>query len=84
MNKKRDTYRYTLRKGNTIEYIGITDDPERREAEHRAERMRFDSIRVEGSVVSPDSAKKWEEDRLQTYRDNHGGKNPRHNKTGDG
>lgn len=84
MTRKRDTYRYTLRKGNKVEYIGITDDPERREAEHRDERKRFNSMRVEGPAVMSDSAKKWEEGRLDTYRGNHGGKNPKYNKTDDG
>ena len=34
----RDTARYHLKEGNKIIHTGITNDPERREAEHQQER----------------------------------------------
>lgn len=32
---KRNTYKYELTKGNKVVYVGITNNPGRREAEHR-------------------------------------------------
>ena len=34
MTKKRDTVTYELKQGNTVVYVGTTNDPERREQEH--------------------------------------------------
>lgn len=34
---KRDTFKYELTKGNRVVYVGITNNPERREAEHHQE-----------------------------------------------
>lgn len=82
MGSQRDTYRYELWSGLGVVYIGITNDPERREEEHRRERKRFISMRIQGPAVTQASAEKWEEDRLAAYRRNHGGKNPRYNKQG--
>ena len=39
----RDTYKYELRNGNKVVYVGITNDLGRREAEHRNEGMKFTS-----------------------------------------
>lgn len=38
MATNRDTYKYHFKKGNRIVHIGITNDLERRETEHRQER----------------------------------------------
>ena len=82
MAKKRDHYRYELKDGVKIVYIGITKrPPERREAEHRGERKRFTHMRVVGPAVTKETAEKWEEDRLAAYRQSHKGKNPKYNKT---
>jgi len=54
---------------------------EKREKEHKKERKRFSSMKVIKPPVTEASAEKWEEKRLDTYRYNHGGKNPRYNKT---
>lgn len=35
---KRDTYNYTYRVGRKVSHRGITNDPERREREHRSKR----------------------------------------------
>ncbi len=47
----RDTYKYELRDGNRVVYVGITNDLERREAEHRAEGMDF--TKIQKSAMSP-------------------------------
>ncbi len=35
MSVKRNTYKYYLKKGNRIVYVGITNNLKRRDAEHR-------------------------------------------------
>ena len=77
----RNTHRYTLRKAGKIQYYGITNNLDRREAEHRDEGKRFDAIKREGPRVSRDTAEKWEEQRLAAYRERHRGRNPRYNDT---
>ncbi len=79
---KRDNHRYELRDKGKIVYVGITDDPDRRQGEHKNEGKRFTSMNVVGPAVTQGSAEKWEEERLQKYRKSHSGKNPRYNKTG--
>ncbi len=79
MPKKRDTYRYELRKKRKLVYVGITNDPERREAEHRAEGNDFTSINVVRPPVTRESAERWEEQRLKTFLENQG-RLPRYNK----
>jgi len=81
MSDNRDTYRYELRDRGKLVYVGITDDPERRAQEHKDDRKRFTSVKVVGPAVTERSAEQWEEQRLQTYRENHGGRNPRYNET---
>ncbi len=71
---------YTLRGPHgSIEYIGITSDPERRASEHRAD-GKPGNLHIETGARSPESAAQWEQERLDTYRENHGGKNPPLNK----
>jgi predicted GIY-YIG superfamily endonuclease len=81
--KKRDTYRYILKNGNSIEYIGISNNPERREAEHSKDKL-FSKMEIVGPIVSRESAEKWESERIRTYRQNHNGKIPPANKTKNG
>ena len=77
---KRDYSRYELWDGNKIVYIGITNDPDRRIGEHGAKK-KFSTMQVSGPKVSEETARIWEQDRLDTYRHNHGGENPKYNKT---
>lgn len=84
MASKRDQVRYELVKGREVVYRGITNDPERREAEHRAQGKQFDKLRPVGSRVTEETARRWEAESLQAYRKNHGGKNPKYNQTQDG
>lgn len=53
---ERDTYKYELRNGNRVVYVGITNDLDRREAEHRNEGMQFTSINKVGNITTRDAA----------------------------
>ena len=75
---RRDTYPYVLKDKNKIVYIGITDDPKRREQEHRVERKRFTRI-VVGYPCSKETALEREQSRIRQYQGSHGGKKPRYN-----
>ena len=79
MPAPRDHYRYVLYHQGKIVYIGITNDPERREEEHRAGRKVFTTMRTQGPAVTKASAERWEEARLKSYRRTYGGKNPKYN-----
>lgn len=81
MTKRRNYHRYELKRGNDILYIGITNDPEEREEEHRTDGKRFGHMRIVGPAVTKDTAEEWEEERLEAYRRSHGGRNPRYNET---
>jgi hypothetical protein len=61
--------------------LRITNDLERREAEHRDEGKRFSTIKAEGPRVTRPTAENWEEQRLAGYRSTHRGRNPRYNDT---
>jgi len=79
MASRRDYYRYELREGRRVVYVGITNDPERREQEHRSEGKVFTSMHVIRPAVTETGAREWEQQRLETYRTNHGGKDPKYN-----
>jgi len=64
-----------------VKYIGITNDLERREEQHRKDGKRFSHLQKIGSAVNKETAEKWEEQKLKEYRWNHKGKNPSYNKT---
>lgn len=80
----RKYYRYLLRDGPRIVYVGITDDAERRRAEHEREGKEFTAMSIQGPVVTENTARKWEQDTLEQYRRNHGGRNPKYNQTDQG
>jgi len=80
MQSKRKYYGYELRRRRKVVYYGITDDPNRREEEHKEDK-RFTSINIKTRALTEKSAEKWEENRLKSYRNNHGGRNPRYNET---
>lgn len=81
MAKKRNHYRYELKEVRKIVYIGITDDPSRREPEHKSEGKHFANMKIVGRAVTEESAKQWEEKKLDQYRRSHRGKNPKYNET---
>ena len=77
----RDTAVYTLRGSRgEITYIGSSNDLGRRASEHERSGKRG-SMRKETSRMTQPGARRREAERLETYRRNHGGKNPPHNKT---
>jgi len=78
---KRNYNRYQLKDGQKVVYIGITNDPERRVAEHQDEGKRFNRMNIVGPAVTKRSAENWEEESLEKYRRSHGGDNPRYNAT---
>lgn len=77
---KRDSYRYELRKGHEIVYFGVSNNPERRAAEHLYEGKRFTHMNVTGPVVTRNSAMDWEEEKRDGYARNHRGYLPRYNR----
>lgn len=80
----RDTYKYELRNGRKVVYVGITNDLERRENEHRNEGMKFTSMTKVGNKTTRDAAEAWEQDRIATYKENHCGERPQYNQNDSG
>ena len=80
---KRDTYKYELTRGNKVVYVGITNDPNRREQEHHQDKV-FDKMRLVGHASTESGASQWETARIQTYMKNHNGKTPEYNKNDHG
>ena len=80
----RDTVTYDLKQGGKIVYRGTTDDPDRREQEHRDDGKRFSKLTVTSRKMTEDGAQKKESESLETYRQGHSGKNPLYNKDDDG
>lgn len=79
MTKKRNHYRYILKKRRKKVYIGITKNPKRREEEHKQEGKDFSHMEIIKQKVSKETAEQWEENSLKTYRKGHQGKNPKYN-----
>lgn len=79
-----DTYKYELRNGNKVVYVGITNDLGRREAEHRNEGMVFTSMIKVGNVTTRSGAEAWESGRIATYKENHNGRRPQYNQNDSG
>lgn len=84
MPKPRDTLVYRLKKGRKVVYIGTTNDPERREREHRRAGHEFDKIVPVTRRMTPDGARSREADSLATYRRGHRGRNPEYNEDPNG
>lgn len=81
---KRDTYNYNLKTGNKVVYKGTTNDPERREEEHKELGKKFDSMEIIGRAKTANNAQDEEASQLEIYRKNHKGKNPKYNKKDNG
>ena len=71
------------KKRNKVLYVGTTNEPERREQEHREAGKKFSHMNITSRRMTEDGAKKKEKERLETYRKNQG-KNPKYNKDSDG
>ena len=81
---KKDTYKYELHNGHETVYVGTTKNPERREQEHRADGKQFTKMTIIGRPSTSEGAGKWEEDRIDTYKRNHGGDRPKYNQNDSG
>ena len=84
MSKKRDTINYDLKDGKKIVYRGTTNDPERREKQHREEGKKFTHLLPTSRKMTREGAKKKESEALERYRRSHSGRNPKYNKDDDG
>ena len=84
MPKPRDTVTYDLKKGREVVYRGATNNPERREQEHRDAGLAFDRLVQTSRRMTPEGAKGREEKSLETHRRGHGGRNPKYNQDDDG
>ena len=82
--KPQDTVTYDLKRDRRVVYRGTTNDPARRENEHRAEGKQFERLVVTSRRMTEEGARKRESQNLQTYRRGHGGKNPLYNDQNDG
>ena len=80
---QRNTNKYELTRGNKVVYVGITEDPVAREAQHRADKN-FDKMRIVGAKSTRAGAEQWETERIHTYMKNHGGETPEYNKNTSG
>lgn len=80
----RNTYRYNLRNGNRIVYKGITNDLERRTAEHLADGMDFSRVEKVGPTETRETDEAWEADSIDQYKQNHQGKRPLYSKNDSG
>ena len=76
---KRDTHKYELKQGQKVEYVGITNDIDRRKTEHLKDKD-FDTMKIIGRASTRKGAEEWETDRLKTYMKSHDGKLPKYNK----
>ncbi len=81
--KPRDTVTYELKQGNQVVYVGETNNPERREQEHKEEGKQFVKMAITSRRMTKDGAQTKEAERLATYRKNQG-RNPKYNKDSDG
>lgn len=80
----RDTNKYILTQGGKTVYVGITNNMERREAEHRNEGIKFDNMQKVGRMTTRDAAGAWEQQTIQQYKEEHRGHLPRYNQNDSG
>jgi len=62
MGKQRDTYKYYFKIGNKIVHGGITDDLDRREAEHQ-QKWPSGHITQVGRRTTEEAAREWEKEK---------------------
>ena len=61
--EKRDTVTYELKEGNKVVYVGTTNDPERREKEHKESGKNFGHMNITSRKMTETGAMKKEEKR---------------------
>lgn len=81
MAKKRDTYLYELKDGNTIVYYGVSNGPDDRIEEHERSSKKFTHMRIIRGPMYRENAEKLETENIQRYQRQHGGKPPKYNKS---
>ena len=59
VGKARDTYKYQFKQGNKIVHGGLTNDLDRREAEHR-QQWPSGHIKQVGRRTTEEAARNWE------------------------
>jgi predicted GIY-YIG superfamily endonuclease len=64
----RDTYKYRFTKGRKTVHVGITNDLERREREHKAKYGEDGHIRQEGRATTRLAALEWEREQAKKGR----------------
>lgn len=82
MPAEKNTVTYELRLDGEVVYIGTTNDTDRREAQHRADKD-FDVLVPTSKRMTEKRAKEKEAKDLKAYRRDHG-KNPVYNNDDDG
>ncbi len=78
---KEGYYRYELRDGSEIVYIGITRHLPKKKAKHKAKGWQYTKMDIIGLKVTKESAKQWKKEGLEQYRRTHNGRNPKYNET---
>lgn len=81
---KRNTINYNLKDRKKVVYKGKAKDIDDAASRHKTYGKKFTHIQQTGNVKTNAGAKKEEERQLKIYRNNHGGKNPKYNKTDKG
>lgn len=61
----RDTYRYYLKRGNQILHVGITNDLQRREAEHQQRYGDKVHIKQVGFRTTREAGLQWEKEQRE-------------------
>lgn len=65
MARKRDIWTYDFKVGNKIVHSGFTNDPDRREGEHR-QRWPTGHLAVVGAAKTEEGARQWEQTKHKT------------------
>ena len=76
-------FTYKLVKDGKAKYIGITNNPERRNKEHSNSDKNYDYMELTSGRISRSEAERRESRNLNSYR-NATNKNPEYNKTSNG
>ena len=75
----RDTWLYELKESRKTVYIGISNDPDRRLAEHERSGKKFTHMNITSVALTRESAEQREAEKIQKYQRQHGGAPPKHN-----
>ena len=79
MSEKRDTFRYELLNGEEMVAAETSHSPHRVARDYSADGLEVSDVRIIGPAISREAAEIWVEKRLDKYRRENDGKNPRYN-----